>query len=61
LEIVRTDEGIQIDSRDEQKVNAPAPRSEIMQPDSNVTRKSSWQSQKLPLGIVLTDEGIQID
>jgi hypothetical protein len=50
------DEGIQIDSSDAHPKNAREPRTEILQPDSNVTRKSSSQRWKQALAIVSIDE-----
>jgi hypothetical protein len=45
LGIVRTDEGMQIDSS-EQPENAPLPRSATLQPVSNVTDKTVLQRLK---------------
>jgi hypothetical protein len=55
------DEGIQIDSSDEQFRNADSPRIEVLQPDSNVNFLSCEQSLKHDFEIVSIDEGIQID
>jgi hypothetical protein len=61
LEIVSTDDGMQIDSSDEQEANADLPNIESWQPDSNVTVERLPQFLKQDLEIVLTDEGMQID
>jgi hypothetical protein len=59
--IVLIDEGIQIDSRDEQSANRKSLRIEIRQPGSNVNVERAWQLAKQQLAIVLIDEGTQIE
>jgi hypothetical protein len=61
LEIVSIDEGIQIDSSDEQLENADSPRVDTLQPISIVKMERFVQSWKQWLEMVSIDEGIQID
>jgi hypothetical protein len=59
--MVSTAEGMEIDRSDEQSVNAPGSIVESREPGSNVKLKSFRQPMKQHLGIVSTDEGMQID
>jgi anti-sigma regulatory factor (Ser/Thr protein kinase) len=61
LEIVSTDEGILIDSSDEQFENADSPRIDTREPGSNVKLESFVQSEKHDFEMISIDEGIQID
>jgi hypothetical protein len=61
LEIVATDDGIEIDSSDKHFSNADSPRMAILQPDSNVSCERLLQWLKQDLEIVSTDEGTQMD
>jgi hypothetical protein len=60
-EIISTDEGIQIESSDEQFENADSPRIERREPASKLKSESCSQFEKQAFPSVSTDEGIQID
>jgi hypothetical protein len=60
-EIVSIDEGRQIDSSDEQSENADSPRSESLDPLSNVKVARHSHDLKQELEIVSIEDGIQID
>jgi hypothetical protein len=59
--MISIDEGLQIDSSDEQYSNANSPTCRIMQTSSNPNVPRRLQQLKQELGIALSDEGIQID
>jgi hypothetical protein len=59
-EISSTDEGMQIDSRDEQRQNADLLRIETRLPLSNVTLERLPEPEKQPLGMLSMDEGMQM-
>jgi hypothetical protein len=61
LQIVSTDEGIQIDRSDKQFSNANSPRVEIRHPPSNVNVERLRQLAKQHFAIPSIDEGIQIE
>jgi hypothetical protein len=61
LEIISTDEGIQIDRSDKQFANADAPKVEIWQFESNVTVERLPQNLKPQERISLVDGGTHID
>jgi hypothetical protein len=61
FEIVSTDGAIQIDASDEHARKADSPKTRIAQPGSNDTFERLLQELKQELGIVSTDDGIQID
>jgi hypothetical protein len=61
LAIISTDEGMQIDSSDEQFANADFPRCESRQPESNVKSERFLHSLKQKGAIVSIDEGMIID
>jgi hypothetical protein len=60
-EIIKTDEGMRIDSSDEHPENADSPSIESLEPASNVTTDRLSQPRKQHLEIVSIDEGMQID
>jgi hypothetical protein len=60
-EIRLTDEGIQIDTRDEQDAKAQTRRFQIRQPGSNSKAATAVQLRKQELEIVTIDAGRQID
>jgi hypothetical protein len=60
-QIVRIDEGMQIDCSDEHFSNAESPRHETRQRGSNATVKRILQWLKQCEAIVSTEEGMQID
>jgi hypothetical protein len=55
-----TDEGIQIDERDKQHMNAPFLMHEMIESDSNVTVERDRHSLKQWSPISATDEGMEI-
>jgi hypothetical protein len=59
--IVTIDEGIEIDSSDEQFSKADSPRIEMLLRGSNVTEERLAQRAKQLLETVPMDEGINID
>jgi hypothetical protein len=59
--MISIEEGIQIDSSDEQYENADSPSSEIWQPRSNVNVERCLQQVKQDFEMTSMDEGIQID
>jgi hypothetical protein len=59
--MISIDEGIQIDSSDEQLENADSPRFEILEPLSNVKIERFVHLKKQYEEMVPIDEGIQID
>jgi hypothetical protein len=59
--MVSTDEGTTIDSSDEHIANARSPKSEIREPDSNVSSESLVQREKQLAGMASIDGGMQID
>jgi hypothetical protein len=61
FEMTSTDDGIQIDSSDEQPRNAFAPRIEIRQPTSNPTLNRFLHNEKQFAETVSTNAGIEID
>jgi hypothetical protein len=61
LDPILADEGMRIDSRDEQSLNAASPRLSILLPTSNVTVRRAWQLAKALSEMTSTDDGTQID
>jgi hypothetical protein len=59
--IIKTDEGIQIDPREEQPEKASSPRIETRVGDSKVTFERASQPRKHAFEIPSIDDGIQID
>jgi anti-sigma regulatory factor (Ser/Thr protein kinase) len=59
-EILSIDRGMQIDPSDEQLQNADLPRSDTLQPSSNVTLQRFVHPEKHEFEIISIDEGIQI-
>jgi hypothetical protein len=59
--MISTDEGIQIDSSDEQTQKAETPRIEIFEPPSIVNFRRLSHFSKHPSEMISTDDGIQID
>jgi hypothetical protein len=61
FEIASTDDGRQIDRRDEQAQNTTSPTCESREPHSNLKSERLSQNAKQYSESVSTDEGIQID
>jgi hypothetical protein len=61
VQIVRIEEGMEIDSSDAQWANANSPNIDSLQPGSNVTSETNSHTRKQPLDIVSTEHGMQID
>jgi hypothetical protein len=59
--MIPIEEGMQIDTSDEHHKNVNSPRTEILQPDSNVKDDRFPQLVKQLPETVSTDEGMQID
>jgi hypothetical protein len=61
LQIVSTEEGIQIDASDEHFQNAESSIHESLEHDSNVTTERTVQKAKHSLQIFSTEEGMKSD
>jgi hypothetical protein len=59
--MISTDEGMQIDERDEQSENAHLPIRETLEPQANVTVETVSHEEKQNSQRISTDEGMQID